>query len=150
MSKTDQPLAVASNAGLGPDAPDWLLPGDAAVRIANEHRIRAGAVQAVARQIAAEVRATERDRCVAWVDARRDAFCAQFGSVDPDTGTLEFGRGVYAQARHDHMCDLMEIADGLRALGPNVADHRIAREGCAKRSAAGAIPVEWRVIRLFN
>lgn len=36
-----------------PTALDWLLPGDVAIRIGNEHRVPAGAVQAVARAVAA-------------------------------------------------------------------------------------------------
>ena len=71
-------------------------------------------------RLVAAVEAAERDRCAAWVDARRDAFCADFGTVDPSTGTLEFGRGALAGAREDYVSDLIEIADGLRALGPNL------------------------------
>ena len=59
--------------------------------------------------------ADERERCAAWVDARRDAFCAANGSIDPDTGVLEFGRGHRAQAKADYVSELEEIAACLRA-----------------------------------
>ena len=60
--------------------------------------------------------AAERERCAAWVDARRDAFCEAHGSIDPDTGTLEFGRGAHAEAKSEYVGELEEIAAGLRAL----------------------------------
>lgn len=68
----------------------------------------------------ADLEAAERERCAAWVDARRDAFCEEHGSIDPDTGTLEFGRGAHAEAKRDYVCELEEIAAGLRTLGLNV------------------------------
>lgn len=61
----------------------------------------------------------ERERCAAWVDARRSAFCEEHGSIDPDTGALEFGRGAHAEAKAEYVGELEEIAAGLRALGPN-------------------------------
>ena len=60
--------------------------------------------------------AAERERCAAWVDARRDAFCEEQGSIDPDTGALEFGRGAHAEAKSEYVGELEEIAAGLRAL----------------------------------
>ena len=61
----------------------------------------------------------ERARCAAWVDARRSAFCEEHGSIDPDTGALEFGRGAHAEAKAEYVGELEEIAAGLRALKPN-------------------------------
>jgi len=81
---------------------------------------RLRAALTVAQELAAHY--AERERCAAWVDARRDAYCADFGAVDPSTGTLEFGRGSHAEAKHDYVSDLIEIADGLRALGPGNPD----------------------------
>lgn len=52
----------------------------------------------------------------AWVDARRDAFVADHGSIDPDTGSVEFGRGAHAEAKTEYVGELEEIAAGLRAL----------------------------------
>ena len=66
------------------------------------------------------VRKSEIERCASWVDARRDAFCADHGSIDPDTGALEFGRGRYAQDKEEYVGELEDIANGLRALRPNV------------------------------
>lgn len=60
-------------------------------------------------------RDAERERCAAWVDARRDAFCEEHGSIDPDTGALEFGRGAHAEAKSEYVGELEEIAAGLRA-----------------------------------
>ena len=63
--------------------------------------------------------ADERERCAAWVDARRNSFCAAFGSTDPETGALEFGRGKYAEEKEEYVGELEEIANGLRYLGAN-------------------------------
>ena len=63
--------------------------------------------------------ATAED-AAAWVEARRDAFVAEHGSTDPDTGTLEFGRGAHAEAKTEYVGELEEIAHGLRNLKPNV------------------------------
>lgn len=59
--------------------------------------------------------ATAED-AAAWVEARRDAFIAEHGSTDPETGTLEFGRGAHAEAKTEYVGELDEIAEGLRAL----------------------------------
>lgn len=59
--------------------------------------------------------ATAED-AAAWVEARRDAFVAEHGSTDPDTGALEFGCGAHAEAKAEYVCELEEIAAGLRAL----------------------------------
>ena len=61
-------------------------------------------------------RAAQRERCVAWVDARCQAFVEQFGSVDPDTGSVEFGRGAQADAWDEYVGELAEISEGLRGL----------------------------------
>jgi hypothetical protein len=71
-----------------------------------------------ARQMLAHVLAglpTAED-AAAWVEARRDAFVAEHGSTDPDTGALEFGRGAHAEAKTEYVGELEEIAAGLRAL----------------------------------
>ncbi|MBV7454338.1 hypothetical protein KW843_07635 [Acidovorax sp. sif1233] len=51
-----------------------------------------------------------------WIDQRRDAFDAAFGQIDPDTGTVEFGRGATANAREDYSNELAELAEGIRGL----------------------------------
>lgn len=78
--------------------------------------ITTAAAQAYAEALAAARVAQERERCVAWIEARKDAFCDAHGYIDPDTGFLEFGRGAHAQAKHEYVSELEEIADGLRAL----------------------------------
>lgn len=60
-------------------------------------------------------RATAED-AAKWVDARRDAFVLQHGYIDPDTGTLEFGRGSHAEEKTEYVGELEEIAEGLRSL----------------------------------
>lgn len=50
---------------LDDDLPPWLLPGDVAMRIANEHRVRTGAVQSIAKTVA-------RLRAPAATEARDD------------------------------------------------------------------------------
>jgi hypothetical protein len=62
----------------------------------------------------------------AWVDARRDAFAAEHGSIDPDTGTLEFGRGAHAEGKAEYVAELDEIADALRVLGTTTSKQRLS------------------------
>ena len=71
------------------------------------------------RKIAAAAEVAGHERCAAWVDARRNSFCAAFGSIDPETGALEFGRGTYAEEKEEYAGELEEIANGLRYLGAN-------------------------------
>ena len=54
-----------------------------------------------------------------WVEKRMDDYVNEHGSEDPETGSLELpGTG------DEYVCELMEIADGLRALKPaEGADH---------------------------
>ena len=48
-----------------------------------------------------------------WVEKRCDDYVNEHGSSDPETGTVEFpGDG------EEYVGELMEIADGLRALKP--------------------------------
>lgn len=48
-----------------------------------------------------------------WVEKRMDDYVNEHGSEDPETGSLELpGTG------DEYVCELMEIADGLRALKP--------------------------------
>lgn len=51
-----------------------------------------------------------------WVDKRRQDFDSEHGSLDPETGALEFGRGALANRQEDYSNELAEIAEGLRAL----------------------------------
>jgi hypothetical protein len=130
-----EPLALKSNEGLGPlvDSEE-----DPARLWAEIHTLRAALAESCEEHRAEiydtttgggcmllhDAVAAERERCAAWVDARRDAFCEEHGSVDPDTGTLEFGRGAHSEAKSEYVGELEEIAAGLRALGPNVRGNR--------------------------
>jgi len=71
-----------------------------------------------ARQMLAHVLAgvATAEDAAAWVEARRDAFVAEHGSTDPDTGALEFGRGAHAEEKAEYVGELEEIAAGLRSL----------------------------------
>ena len=76
--------------------------------------------------------AAKQKQCADWVEARLHAFCAEHGSMDPDTGALEFGSGAHAQEKEEYACELAEIADALRALGPN----SVLTGACAKSPGA--------------
>jgi hypothetical protein len=56
------------------------------------------------------------ERAAKWVDVRREAFTAEHGAVDPDTGSTEYGTGVHAQAKLEYEGELAEIAEGLRSI----------------------------------
>lgn len=62
------------------------------------------------------IRAAAIECAAAWVDARREAFCQDHGSIDPDTGALEFGRGEHARAKDEYVGELEDIACAIRAL----------------------------------
>ena len=57
---------------------------------------------------------------MAYVEKRRADFAHEHGLMDPETGAWEYGRGDSGELKRQYDCDLAEIADGLRALGPNV------------------------------
>lgn len=56
------------------------------------------------------------EKAARWVDRRRDEYEDEHGTVDPETGSLEFGRGPSGQAKRDYVETLWEIAEGIRAL----------------------------------
>lgn len=64
--------------------------------------------------LAAEARGIER--AAQWIDSRRVSFENEHGCTDPETGTLEFGRGAHAEAKREYVGELHEIAEGLRGL----------------------------------
>lgn len=49
-----------------------------------------------------------------WVDERREAYDREHGSIDLETGALEFGSHVKAE----YSAELFEIAEGIRAVTP--------------------------------
>jgi hypothetical protein len=70
---------------------------------------------------------------VAWLRKRRDDFVAEFGSVDPETGTLEFGSGPRGRIREEHVANLNEEIEhfDLLASGHLEAIHERNRPcGC--------------------
>lgn len=61
-------------------------------------------------------RKAERERVAKRFDAAADAYASKHGSVCPDTGTLEFGRGNHAEVKSDYYNDLREHAEFIRAM----------------------------------
>lgn len=51
-----------------------------------------------------------------YVDKLLNDFCQDHMTIDPDTGTAEFGRGPKGAAAEEHSNDLAEIAMGIRAI----------------------------------
>ena len=49
------------------------------------------------------------------INKEADALADDFGTVDPDTGALEFGRGQRANFRLETYNDLRELADKIEA-----------------------------------
>lgn len=66
------------------------------------------------------------EAAAAWVDKRREAFDAEHGHHDPDTGAFEYGVGSHAQAKAEYSAELAEIADGIRALAARAAQEKPA------------------------
>ncbi|WP_070108637.1 hypothetical protein [Burkholderia plantarii] len=52
------------------------------------------------------------------LDKKADDYADEFGSVDPDTGALEFGTGSHAEVKRDYHSSLIELADEVRAMTP--------------------------------
>ncbi|KKB61128.1 hypothetical protein WM40_24980 [Robbsia andropogonis] len=50
------------------------------------------------------------------LDKKADSYVQEFGSVEPDTGSLEFGRGPHADEKHEYYSTLLELAEEIRAL----------------------------------
>lgn len=53
---------------------------------------------------------------VALIRKEADDFAHEYGSVDPDTGTLEFGRGDRGEANLCTHGDMLELADRIEKL----------------------------------
>ena len=49
------------------------------------------------------------------INKEADTLANDFGTVDPDTGALEFGRGQRANFRFETYNDLKELADRIEA-----------------------------------
>ena len=49
------------------------------------------------------------------INKEADTLANDFGTVDPDTGALEFGRGQRANFRFETYNDLKELADKIEA-----------------------------------
>jgi len=54
------------------------------------------------------------EKAAQWVDERREQFESEHGSIDPETGSMDF-RQI---AQHEYDAELFEIAEGIRALLP--------------------------------
>lgn len=69
----------------------------------------------------AQIEAAMREKCAAWVDKRREAFDAENGYEDSETGAFEYGIGPHAQAKEEYSTELYEIAEGIRAIPTEAA-----------------------------
>ena len=56
------------------------------------------------------------------INKEADALAEDFGTVDPDTGVLEFGRGQRANFRFKTYNDLKELADRIEAHRAEIVD----------------------------
>ena len=56
------------------------------------------------------------------INKEADALADDFGTVDPDTGALEFGRGQRANFRLETYNDLRELADKIEAHRAEIVD----------------------------
>ncbi len=64
-----------------------------------------------------------------WVEKRRLDFEREHGSIDTETGALEFGTGGHAQLKEEYVGELAEIEEGIRAL---LSRQPVASEQVAK------------------
>ena len=56
------------------------------------------------------------------INKEADALADDFGTVDPDTGALEFSRGQRARFRLETYNDLRELADKIEAHRAEIVD----------------------------
>ena len=56
------------------------------------------------------------EKAAAWVRKRQEDYLSEHGSIDSDTGAVEFGRGPSAEAKSDYVGELEEIIEGIKAL----------------------------------
>ena len=56
------------------------------------------------------------------INKEADTLANDFGTVDPDTGALEFGRGQRANFRFKTYNDLKELADRIEAHRAEIVD----------------------------
>jgi ElaB/YqjD/DUF883 family membrane-anchored ribosome-binding protein len=88
------------------------LRADAAVGDANEAEQRLTAADERADVLEGQI-ANAYETAAKWVEKRMDDYVNEHGNEDPETGSLELpGTG------DEYVGELMEIADGLRALKP--------------------------------
>jgi hypothetical protein len=86
------------------------------------------------------------ERAATWVDQRRFDFEAENGSIDPDTGAMEFGRGLHAELKQDYADELAEIADGIRSLSTAAQVEAQPVVTDEQRSAASLFTCWWAMI----
>lgn len=55
-----------------------------------------------------------------WLEKRAADYADEFGGVDPDTGTLEFGSGPHADLKHETHYEWIECAENIRKLAAPV------------------------------
>ena len=75
-----------------------------------------------------------------WIDQQREAYDSEHGWSVPDTGTFEFGN----DAQREYSSTLEELAEGIRALHPNVGNSPVIPDGwvaCSERLPDETQPV---------
>ncbi|MCP1126320.1 hypothetical protein [Robbsia andropogonis] len=65
---------------------------------------------------AGDVRDAALEEAAKHLDKKADEYVHEFGCVDPDTGSLEFGQGPHADEKHEYYSTLLELAEEIRAL----------------------------------
>ncbi|VVD75246.1 hypothetical protein PAQ31011_00833 [Pandoraea aquatica] len=55
-----------------------------------------------------------------WLEKRAADYADEFGGVDPDTGTLEFGSGPHADIKHETHYEWIECAENIRNIAAPV------------------------------
>ncbi|HFT3183628.1 TPA: DUF550 domain-containing protein [Klebsiella pneumoniae] len=89
-----------------------------------------------------------------WIDQQREAYGTEHGWSDPDTGAFEFGN----DAQREYSSTLEELAEGIRALHPNVGNSPVIPDGyvmvpmrlTAENGAKGALAGEFSETKFVN
>lgn len=129
-----------------PGGPEWLLPGDIALRISYEHRVTAGAVQAIAKAVhqlkAAQAPAPAPDMRDAYVGAREDladwkrrALAAEKDTRRLDCLLNDFWFGGASEERREAIKQCLDEAELIAFLDEELAASPVA---AAPSPAVGA------------
>lgn len=65
------------------------------------------------------------EAAASYLDQQREAYDSEHGWSDPDTGSFEFG----SEIKREYSSTLEELAEGIRALHPNVGNSPVIPDG---------------------